>query len=777
MIDARGSRTEYGYNAVGQRTLVRDALGNETRIEYDAAGRRTAMTDARGQRTEYVYDAAGRLLTTRFPDGTTRTASYDPLGRKIAATDELGRTTRYGYDAKGNLTTVTDPDGGVTGYTYDAQGNKLTQTDAEGRTTTWAYDSAGRVVSRTLPGGQTEFFSYDAAGNRTAHTDFNGETTRYQYDVLGREVLRDYPFDADVATTYTASGQVASVSDGRGTTRYQYDSADRLTRIDYPTGSHVAYGYDAAGNRVQLTTPHGTTDYGFDALGRLSSVRDAAGTTTYGYDAVGNRARVTYPSGVETRYTYDGRNRLTRIETRDAFNRVLMGMSYTLNDDGTRARISEDSGRIVDYRYDALGRLTEEAVTDAAVGDRTTRWSYDAVGNRLTETTTTATGSESVSYGYDVNDRLLSEDGPLGTTLYSYDANGNLTERSGPGGATSYGWNDDNRLVDAVTPTDSISYTYDASGIRQTAVRNGQETRYLVDPNRDYAEVVAEEDALGAPSVLYTHADDLVSQRRNANTAYFHADALGSTRLLTGSAGAVTDSYVYQAFGEVEAETGVTKNAYRFTGEQFDSDIGQYFLRQRYYDPVTGRFTAMDPWMGREIAPITLNKYLYAYGNPVLYTDPSGYFGLVDVGAALNIRGIQSASAQVSFRVTVRKIGKELACVAVEEIVSDLILQQLTGGIYILNDGNNGYVGRTNDFERRIREHGRDAAKKVQRVLALFHIDGDRNDMRLVEQFFMDLFREANQPLTNRINSISPSPASANSQRLRRMVDRLDFCK
>ncbi len=55
----------------------------------------------------------------------------------------------------------------------------------------------------------------------------------------------------------------------------------------------------------------------------------------------------------------------------------------------------------------------------------------------------------------------------------------------------------------------------------------------------------------------------------------------------------------------------------------------------RYYDQGVGRFTQMDEWLGKSCTPITLNKYMYTHGDPVNFTDPSGYFigfGLVDVG-------------------------------------------------------------------------------------------------------------------------------------------------
>ncbi|MEJ2743805.1 MAG: RHS repeat-associated core domain-containing protein, partial [Gammaproteobacteria bacterium] len=230
------------------------------------------------------------------------------------------------------------------------------------------------------------------------------------------------------------------------------------------------------------------------------------------------------------------------------------------------------------------------------------------------------------------------------------------------------------------------------------------------------------------------------------------------------------------AFGEVLNQTGATENSYLFTGEQFDQELNQYYLRVRYYNQATGRFTQQDTWMGRDHDPITLNKYVYGNADPVRYVDPSGYFGIADIGSALNIREIQTTSAQASFRVTVREIGKDLVCVAIEEAVSDMILQQLTGGIYIFPENGTGYVGRTNDFDRCMREHGRAGRRNAEGILAKFHMDPNVNDMRLVEQFFMDLFREAHEPLTNQRNSIARNPSSSNSRTLRRLVDRIDFC-
>jgi RHS repeat-associated protein len=61
-----------------------------------------------------------------------------------------------------------------------------------------------------------------------------------------------------------------------------------------------------------------------------------------------------------------------------------------------------------------------------------------------------------------------------------------------------------------------------------------------------------------------------------------------------------------------------------YSGEQFDSKIGQQYLRARYYDPATGRFNRLDPFFGNLNDPQSLHKYLYTHADPVNGIDPSG---------------------------------------------------------------------------------------------------------------------------------------------------------
>ncbi len=102
-------------------------------------------------------------------------------------------------------------------------------------------------------------------------------------------------------------------------------------------------------------------------------------------------------------------------------------------------------------------------------------------------------------------------------------------------------------------------------------------------------------------------------------------DGHGSVRQLTNTAGTVTDSYDYDAFGNLINSTGSTPNNYLFAGEQYDPALGLYYNRARYLNTATGRFWSMDTYEGNDEDPLSLQKYLYGQNNPINLVDPSGH--------------------------------------------------------------------------------------------------------------------------------------------------------
>ena len=698
VTDARGNITQYAYDAWGRQTVITDALGNVTRFTYDDAGRKLSEIDPMGRITRYAYDAAGRVTVITDALGYTTVYTYDAVGNRIAVQDALGRITQYGYDAKDrlvvitnalglavtfsydandNLTRVTDPLGrsvtytydvlnrlasttdplgNTTTYQYDANGNRIQVTDANGRITRYTYDALNRLVSVTDAGGGTVTYGYDAAGNRTRVTDANGHTTVYIYDALNRLVgIRDplgnatlyaydavgnrigktlpdgtvitYTYDAmnrlvgvsapglSVAYAYDQAGNRTAITDATGVTLLAYDPLNRLVRTTYPDGRTVGYIYDAAGRRVGLIYPNGyVVTYTYDLLDRLVSVTDWSGrVVTYTYDAAGQLLGYAYPNGTSAAYSYDPAGRLTAITHTSSVSGTFAFFRYTY--DGVGNRLSEVSAAgTTAYTYDALYRLIGVSYPD---GERVT-YAYDPMGNR---TAMTSTVSGSTTYAYDAADRLLT----AGTDTFGWDANGRLIMRTYGATTVTYTFDPLDRLIRVISGTTTVTFTYNGDGVRVGKTVNGIATTYVQDLAAPLPVVLVE--TTNGEDTLYIYGPDLIARvQPNGDRRYYHGDALGSVRALSDDAGRVVATYAYDAFGALRLQTDGGGNPFTFTGEQLDGEIGLVYLRTRYYDPTVGRFITRDGFPGHDLLTQSRNKYVYVQNNPVLHDDPDGQF-------------------------------------------------------------------------------------------------------------------------------------------------------
>jgi len=661
-VDANGHRTAYEYDRANRRTRTVDALGHSTVLTYDEDDNLVAQTDARGNTVRFEYDALDRRIATVYPDGAVEEQGFDAAGRNTSTTDQNGRVTRFEYDGVGRLTKVIDALGQETAFGYDEAGNKVAQSDANGHVTRWTHDALGRRLSRTLPLGQTERMTYDPNGNLATTTDFEGLDITFEHDVIGRPVRKTYADGREEVTTWDAVGNRLTVSDTRGVTTWRYDARDRMLTKTDPDGTVLAYAYDAAGNQTRrgVTLPGGperAQRHSYDALDRLETVTDPdGGLYTHAYDAVGNRSRDTYPNGTVTRYGHDQNNRLRVLETLDGTGAPMQRFDYDLGPTGRRLGVSELDGRTVRYAYDALYRLTEERITPAGGGaDAVNAYHYDPVGNRVFS----VEDGVSTAYGYDDNDRLLT----AGELRYGYDANGNQTSVTEDDTVVTYGYDQHQRLVAAETtiagaPTTTVAYQYDVDGNRVGKEVDGVSTRFVVDANRELANVVVEKDAAGDVVVEYLHGDDLYRQVRGGQGSYYHYDGLGSTVALSDFSGAQSDMYRYDAWGDDFASKGMTPNEFLFAGERLDVSTHDYYLRARNYSPPQARFRTQDPFSGLNHEPITLHRYLYANVDPTNVVDPSGEFGLVEFGTANTVRAeLSSLQADVGLSLLESSLG------------------------------------------------------------------------------------------------------------------------
>jgi RHS repeat-associated protein len=110
---------------------------------------------------------------------------------------------------------------------------------------------------------------------------------------------------------------------------------------------------------------------------------------------------------------------------------------------------------------------------------------------------------------------------------------------------------------------------------------------------------------------------------------YLHHDQAGSTRLLTGSTGTVTGKCTYSPYGTPTCE-GTATTPLGYDGQYTSPDTGLIYMRARTYDPSTGQFLTVDPWVG-----LTGEPYSYAEDDPINKYDPTGRCGFVCIGGTV----------------------------------------------------------------------------------------------------------------------------------------------
>ncbi len=634
----------FTYNKNNQMTSKTDREGNVTKFEYDSLGRNSAVIDHYGHRTEYTYtfdmrisskkdskgnvfkyfyDPHGNISKTIYPDGSTYESEYGKQGELLKTIDQNGYTTSYTYDDYGNITSVTDAFGNKTLYEYNSIGKISKITDANGNSTTYEYDKSGREIKRTNASGKSSEKTYDDQGNVLTSTDFGGNLTSYSYtdSVLTNKTNKDY----NIRYYYNSAGKSTGVAYNSSYISFTYDKYNNPVRVISADGRTVEYTYDDNGNVTSVISQSGTVYYEYDKLGRMMKVTDKNGNVTqYEYDFNSNRTATKYSNGIIVSYEYDELNRLTGETTTNSKGDVISKYLYTLGAAGERIKI-EELDRTVEYKYDKLYRLIGETITDSYGKVTKYEYEYDKVGNRISKT---ENGKKTI-YTYNELNQLIKDD----KSTYEYDDAGNLISVVSDNESVLYMYNADNKPVTITRQYNGITvsenYVYDAYGNRIAKYSDDEYTGYLNDLTGTYTQVLSEYDKEGNETCSYTRGTELISMEKSGKVTDYLTDGHGSVRQLCDENEKITDSYVYDAWGNLIDSSGTTNNSYMYCCEQNDSFAGLYYLRARYMNPSTGVFTSSDTYEGSLSDPISLHKYLYANDDPVMNIDPSGNFSMI----------------------------------------------------------------------------------------------------------------------------------------------------
>ena len=583
---------------------VTDKLGATTELRFTADGSLEQVTDPLGRVSRWVYDGNGRAVQAIAADNSVTSFSYDAAGRLISQTNALNQVETYSYGPNSKSpTSLVDSRGNLLTYSYDSQGKVTSIGYADGSSESFVYNSTNQLISKVERSGDTFTYTYTPRGLLATRSgpDFN-ET--YSYDSQDRLM--------GVSRSTPGGGASQSVS-------YSYNSAGLVSEISQG-GKSISYTYDSQGRRSSYTTSDGATvRYSYDSAGRLVGLRDGSDQSLvgYDYDAAGRLSRESNGNGTTSSYSYDAAGQLLRIDNANPAGTIVSSLVYTYDLLGRRTSETSNQGTW-SYSYDAIGQLVGAnfaSSNPAVISNQTRQYVYDAAGNRI------STLVNGVATSYSSN--ALNQYTTVGGAGYSYDADGNLLSD----GVRSYQYNSENRMIRATAGADVWEYEYDLLGNRSAVIHNGQRTSYLVDPFAGFGDVVSTYNADGSLQACYVHGNGLVAGFNSIDSWYYEADAIGSIRSLSDRSGAaLAGGLLYDPYGaQLSGDSGLRAAQGRFGfvggwGVEQDAS-GLIHMRARQYDPISGKFTAIDPLLDRGGS---LDLYGYAFNSPVLWVDPTG---------------------------------------------------------------------------------------------------------------------------------------------------------
>jgi RHS repeat-associated protein len=573
----------YHYNARGQLDQTSQGNATETRqstMAYDNGGLLHTLTVG-AEIAQYLYDLIARPTTLTRPDSKSIGVVYSTDGRTVSVTAPS--------QSQAHVMNV-NPEMGTAGYTPPLLAgttgperlSRLTLDEAldsvagRGSTTlaSMHYDTAGRLDTITVDGqaGSTSYGYDNNSGLLTTALAPSGEST----------VLT---FQGPLLATVAQSGPVG------GAIGYTYNNDYRLGS-ETVGGASIAYGYEPDGNLVSA----GSLSLGRDPQNALvTSATMGQVVTTFTPNHFGDVDGSSTTAGGTAIYS-------TQVTQRDPQGRVRQ-----------RTETIQGTAHAYAYTFDLAGRLTDVSVDGSLVS----HYTYDDNGNRQTGPVAGAT------YGYDAQDRLKTLTSSAGTTSYDYTDDGRLKQRTDPSGTWTFSYDFNSTLLQVVTPAKTIAYVVDAAGHRIGRKVGGTFSNKWLWGGA--AGPLAELDANNNVVSRFVYAERgwVPSYMVKGGHEYrFLTDAIGSVRLVIDAAnGQVAERIDYDEFGNVTADSNPGFQPFGFGGGLYDQDTRLVRFGARDYDPSLGRWTTKDPLL---LGGGSTNVYLYASGDPINRTDPSG---------------------------------------------------------------------------------------------------------------------------------------------------------
>ncbi|MET8152372.1 RHS repeat-associated core domain-containing protein, partial [Actinoplanes sp. NPDC005259] len=659
-------------------SLAADLVYPQSRTDYDAAGRVAATVfQPRGVekwRTSKYY-GGDREATTPPTGGTASTVIHDASGHTTdliqyapGTESSAGTTTSYAYNRKGELIKVTDPDGNKWEYRRDLRGRLVYTKDPDKGEVNYTYDTVDRMSTATDARGAASAlkYTYDMLSRKTGVFDkaTNAKRATWAYDTapggkgavasssrwIGtdeyKNAVRGYsPRGLTTGTTTTLPASEGALA-GSYTFIVGYNDAT--------DGSLAGYTY---GGRADLMAETIFYNYHPDTGMPYSVDSDYTGTNAYvkstSYSGIGQPTGFVLTTDkretAETYrdYVYDPTTgRLDHSVTSSTAKGVISQPHYTYDGAGNVTSISDpfSGNEAADnqcFSQDHLQRLTEAWTPADGDCDPAKRandklggpapywqsWTYDDVGNRLTQTDHATPSGDAVTNYHPVPGKhaLASTDGAL-TGTYGYDEIGNLKRRPTGTGDQVLNWDAEGRLGSIVDGANTTSFVYDAGGTRLLRKETNAVTVYLGDVEVRLNKITG----LLNETRSYKWADQVVAVRTAAGVVWMVNDHQGTANILVSADGKKVTRRFQTPFGGSRGAVPLWPTQRGYAGGQQDP-TGLVHLGAREYDPLTGRFVSVDPLLDNA-NPQQMHGYSYASNSPISSCDPDGEMLITDAG-------------------------------------------------------------------------------------------------------------------------------------------------
>ncbi len=205
---------------------------------------------------------------------------------------------------------------------------------------------------------------------------------------------------------------------------------------------------------------------------------------------------------------------------------------------------------------------------------------------------------------------------------------GNQTSRTIGGTAYTQSFDYDNRLLAVAGGSVSAAFLYDADGNRAKGTVASVTTVYIAG---------IYEWQNGATTKYYEGgAFRRVGYASNNGVFYALSDHLRSTSVLVNQNGTLNTNQYFYPYGGNRDGAFSSLTTKRFTGQYHEQSLpggeGLAYYNARWYDAQVGVFVSADTLVPSPLAPQTLNRFAYAGGNPLRYTDPTGHVFIEGTG-------------------------------------------------------------------------------------------------------------------------------------------------